>query len=93
MKVFLRRCSPRQRGRRKSGTLSRLNGRRTLRSSAHARIKLRVLLVEAKAVIDQLEKDLEEAMALLKVQAGQTKAMAEQPSRQAHAPPLALNQR
>jgi hypothetical protein len=35
---------------------------------------LRVLLVEAKAVIDQLEKDLEEAMALLKIQAGQTKA-------------------
>jgi len=32
------------------------------------------VLVEAKAAIDQLEKDLEEAMALLKIQAGQTKA-------------------
>ena len=33
----LRRCSPRQHGRHKSGTLSRLNGRRTLRSSAQVR--------------------------------------------------------
>ena len=37
MKGFLRRCSPRQCGRRKSGTLSRLDGRRTPRSSAHVR--------------------------------------------------------
>ena len=47
------------------------------------------VLVEAKAAIDQLEKDLEEAMALLKMQDEQMKADGEQLSLQAQrAPPL-----
>ena len=41
------------------------------------------MLVEAKAAIDQLEKDLEEAMALLKMQDEQMKADGEQLSLQA----------